>query len=171
MTDLTKILIAALLLIAAAAIGYRLGVKRDVTHTDVDTVYVNKTMQIRDTITNWFPKYFPVYVKPDSSNDSVVMYREHLDTVLIKDKDTLSVSIDRDPYPVRYSLAFDLKKADSVKVIRETIYLDKQKNWLDKIHIGIGAGYGVFMLDGLQLDAAPNLNIGVYYEIDVLKIF
>ncbi|HEX2982967.1 MAG TPA: hypothetical protein VHO28_05425 [Ignavibacteriales bacterium] len=163
MKYLSVIMISLLILLAAAAAGYKYGEKRDVTRVDVDTVYAERIIHHKDTVINWLPKY--VYVPYE--HDSVITYAEveKLDTMLVKSSDTLSLSITRYPLPhVHYNVGFDFVKHDSVKTIKETIYLQKKESFLSRFNIGIGAGLGVSKFGG-KYELAPNVNISVYYKL------
>jgi hypothetical protein len=163
MKYLSAVMIGLLMLLTAAAIGYKYGEKRGVTRVDVDTVYAERVIHHKDTVTNWLPKY--LYVPYE--HDSVIAYTEieRLDTVLVKSADTLSLTIARYPLPyVHYDVGFSFIKHDSVKTVTETIYLQKKESFLSRFNIGIGAGLGVGRFGG-KYEFAPNVNLSVYYKL------
>lgn len=156
-------MICLLMLLTAAVVGYKYGGKRDVTRVDVDTVYAERVIHHTDTITSWLPKH--VYVP--YAHDSLIVYTEieKLDTVLVKSADTLSLSIARYPMPyIHYDVGFNFVKHDSIKTIKETIYLQKKESFLSRFNIGIGAGLGVSKFGG-KYGLAPNVNLSVYYKL------
>ncbi len=167
MKGLGEILAALLLLLAAAVVGYKLGMQRDVTRTVTDTLYIDRVIEHRDTITNWLPKY--IYVPYDSvtGEDTTIIIAkvEKLDTVLVKHNDTLNLNITRYPLPyVHYDVGFNFIRHDSVRTVTETIYLQKPESFFSRFNIGIGAGFGVSKSGG-EYKFAPNINLSVYYKL------
>lgn len=163
MKNLTGVLIYLLMLLAAAALGYKFGGRRDVTRIEKDTVYAERFIHHADTITNWRPEY--IYIPYAHDSVIAIAEAERLDTTLVKYSDTLSLNIERHPLPyVHYNVGFDFRKHDSVRTITETVYLQKQESFFSRFNIGIGAGINISKY-GSEYRSAPGINLSVYYKL------
>lgn len=160
MNDVKSYILLFILILAFAAGCFYLGnvyAKYNIKVQTIksDTTYITNTIVKADTIKKWFPKY--VY------KDTLKI--EKLDTILISDRDTFKLNLERLEYPSpNYTLSYDWKKYSETKVITNNNIIETKESFLSNFSLGIGIGYSAYLQEQ-NVKITPSINLSLYYKL------